>query len=100
MNRFECLESAVAAVTHRQESYGSPEDNATLIARLWAAILGADVEPYQVALCMAAVKIARLANDPSHSDSWVDLAGYGAYGAEVVDGVNLTTKRPGKCPDF
>jgi hypothetical protein len=33
---------------------------------------------------MADVKLARLANDDKHEDSWVDLAGYAACGGEVA----------------
>jgi hypothetical protein len=35
----------------------------------------------------ADLKLARLENQPDHMDSWVDLAGYAACGAEIaVDG--------------
>jgi hypothetical protein len=33
---------------------------------------------------MALMKIARLATNPAHEDSWVDLAGYAACGASVA----------------
>lgn len=36
----------------------------------------------QVNLCTL-LKIARLANNPEHMDSWVDLAGYAACGGEI-----------------
>ena len=29
-------------------------------------------------------KMARLRHDPAHTDSWVDVAGYAACGAEVA----------------
>ena len=32
------------------------------------------------------LKVARLMETPKHEDSWVDIAGYGACGAEVADG--------------
>ena len=38
----------------------------------------------QVALCLAQLKIARLIQSPEHPDSWVDLAGCAALGAEVA----------------
>lgn len=48
------------------------------------------LEPYQlrvssgdVAALLALMKIARLAHSPDHADSWTDLAGYAALGAEV-----------------
>ena len=33
-------------------------------------------------LAMVAVKMSRLINTPDHEDSWVDICGYGALGAE------------------
>jgi hypothetical protein len=35
-----------------------------------------------VAAMLALLKIARLQQSPNHRDSWVDLAGYAACGAE------------------
>jgi len=40
------------------------------------------LKPHDVALMMALLKIARLKGNPIHGDSWVDLAGYAACGAE------------------
>ena len=56
------------------------------IASLWSVVLGQDVTPEQVALCMTCLKVARLMETPAHEDSWVDIAGYGACGAEIADG--------------
>lgn len=91
MDRHEALRLAGEAVTARQTKYGSPEDNFNRIARRWNAHLvnlniTDDVcvlTAADVAIMMADVKLARLANDPTHADSWVDIAGYGACGAEV-----------------
>jgi hypothetical protein len=33
---------------------------------------------------LALLKIARLKNSPNHRDSWVDIAGYAACGAECA----------------
>jgi hypothetical protein len=82
-DRLEILNAAKAAVTARQTSYGTPEENFTNSARIWSVILGVDVAAYQVALCLDAVKTARLIADPTHQDSWVDKAGYAACGGEV-----------------
>jgi len=32
---------------------------------------------------MAWVKMARLAKNPNHQDSWVDIAGYAGLGGEI-----------------
>jgi hypothetical protein len=68
----------------RQHDYGPPHVNFDRIGRLWTVILGTEVLPHQVALCMAALKIARLVQTP-HRDSMVDAAGYIALAAELAE---------------
>lgn len=68
----------------RAKDYGDAGANFQRIANLWSPILGKDVTPEQVALCMAQVKIARLITSPAHEDSWIDLAGYAALGGEIA----------------
>jgi hypothetical protein len=46
--------------------------------------MGIEFEPEQVALCLAAMKIARLSANRDHQDSWKDLAGYAATGSECL----------------
>ena len=72
-----------AVLSDRNREYGGPEQSFGTIAGLWSVILSRPVTPAEVALCMSAVKIARLTANPTHADSWVDLAGYAACGAEV-----------------
>lgn len=93
MRRAEVLNAAAQAVADRGLNYGSPEDNFLRIARLWNAHLrnkgllaySYGVDETDVALMLAAVKMARLANDASHADSWIDIAGYAACGAECAE---------------
>lgn len=61
----------------RQDDYASPELNFARIGGMWAAILGLpeSVTPKQVALMMAALKIARLAHKDTE-DGRVDAVGY------------------------
>ena len=85
MKRAECLDAARTTVTgQREKDYGTPEDNFGRTALMWTAVLGVTVSASDVALCLAALKIARLSVNPSHVDSWVDMAGYAACGAEVA----------------
>ena len=39
----------------------------------------------QVAACMIGVKLARLAEDITKDDSWVDIIGYAALGSEIIN---------------
>ncbi len=83
MNRKETLDTAAFAVTgERQEDYGSPEDNFRRIAYLWGSYLDHGIDTSDVAAMMVLLKIARIRSSPDHMDSWVDIAGYAACGAE------------------
>lgn len=59
----------------RREDYGDVGASFQLIADLWSPILGIEVTPEQVALCMIQLKIARALNGWQR-DSIVDIAGY------------------------
>lgn len=92
--RKEVLDAAAACVLQdRATAYGSVENNFGKIAALWhnwvAARYGGEefqFDAVDVAAMMALVKMARLSGNPTHFDSWVDLAGYAACGAEVANG--------------
>lgn len=95
MKRKELLEEA-AKITNgeRQDHYGTPEDNFATIAALWnayiAAIINTTTKGYllahDVAAMMILLKVARIASDPKHLDSWIDIAGYASCGGEIVSG--------------
>lgn len=60
----------------RDQAYDNPRGNFKRIALMWSAIFGIEVTEEQVAIAMAAVKLARLAYDPKAHDSQVDVIGY------------------------
>ena len=72
----------------RGNTYGSAEENFQRIANLMTAQLGLvedlpnsgcltrALTKEDVALLMIQVKASRLANMPTHEDSWIDIAGY------------------------
>ena len=66
----------------RNEQNGDPKENHQRIAIIWSVILDTTVEPYQVALCMAGLKLARLAYNPL-DDSFIDGAAYLAIAGEI-----------------
>ena len=85
MTRKEALDAAAQCVLQdRNGSYGEPENSFADIAALWSVILRSEVKTWEVALCLDAVKTARLMVNPTHADSWVDKCGYSACGAEVA----------------
>jgi Domain of unknown function (DUF6378) len=84
MNAETFLEHAAGVVTRRRREYGEPADLFEHIAKRWSFTLGIKVSPAQVVLCLIDVKMARLARDPKHLDSQVDVAGYAACLREVT----------------
>lgn len=85
MTRPEILQKAEACVCgHREQEYGSPENNFQTIADLWRAYKGVDFTSVDVAMMMALLKIARIQSGTATEDSFVDLAGYAACGGEIA----------------
>jgi hypothetical protein len=60
----------------------APGTGATLMVDA-ISIVGTKVSPVHVVLCLIDLKLARLARDPKHLDSQVDVAGYTAVLREV-----------------
>jgi hypothetical protein len=86
LNRKDILEQAIRLTTNdRNLQHGEPYINHDNIARIWSVILGRKVEPFQVALCMAGLKLARLACNPDNMDSYIDGAAYLAIAGELVN---------------
>lgn len=85
MTRPEILEKAAQCVYgHREQEYGSPENNFQVIADLWRSYKGVDFTATDVAMMMALLKIARIRGGNATEDSFVDLAGYAACGGEIA----------------
>lgn len=78
MTKETVLEEAQRLVYgERQAAYGHPREGFQDAARIWSVILGVEVDPDQVVLCMIGLKIAR--ELASHKrDNLVDIAGYAA----------------------
>ena len=84
MNRAETLDKAKSCVCGQRETeYGSPEDNFSVIADFWSVYKGINFSANDVAMMMALLKIARIKSGTGTDDSYVDLAGYAACGAEI-----------------
>jgi len=85
MKRTDILEKAARCVNgQREQDYGSPEDNFSLIASLWSAYTGRPLTAIDVAMMMSLLKIARIKTGSSNMDSYVDLAGYAACAGEIA----------------
>ena len=83
----EILERAITLIMgDREEDYGEAHKNFSDIAALWSVVLGVDVQSWQVAACMSQLKLARAIKTSTHTDSWVDMAGYVGLAAELALG--------------
>ena len=82
------LKHVAQIVAERSTQYGDATGNMAAIATRWSATLGHEVKPAQVVLCLLDLKLARLAHDPTHEDSAVDVCGYAALLREVTETSN------------
>ena len=84
MNGVGLLEHAAGIVNRRRREYGEPVELFEAVAARWSLTLGTKISPAQVVLCLIDLKMTRLARDPKHQDSIVDVAGYAAVLRELV----------------
>jgi hypothetical protein len=78
------LKHAADVLAERSKIYGAPDKAMAAIAARWSLTLGHPVTPAEVVLCMIDLKLSRLARDPRHQDSILDIAGYAAVLHEVT----------------
>jgi hypothetical protein len=85
----------------RAQDYGDKYVNHMRIAKLWTMWLQErtaswrvdcedentdfHVSPYDVAMMMLLVKVARLMHSPGHQDCHIDIAGYASVMEEIVN---------------
>jgi len=82
MNARDYLNEARATIQDRGMDYGHPSDNMQRTASLWSAYLEIPVTDYQVAICMALVKIAR-SMESAKSDTYIDMVAYASLAAQL-----------------
>jgi hypothetical protein len=82
MNAGDYLSEARAVITDRGMDYGHPTDNMSRTASLWSAYLELPISDYQVAMCMALVKVAR-SMETGKVDNYIDGAAYFAISGQL-----------------
>ena len=82
------LKHVANVVAERSTQYGDAAGNMAAIAARWSATLVHEITPAQVVLCLLDLKLARLAHDPTHEDSAVDVCGYAALLREMTETSN------------
>ena len=86
------LKHVANVIAERSAQYGDASSNMAVIAQRWSATLGREITPAQVLLCLLDLKLARLAHDPTHEDSAIDVCGYAALLREL----NQTSNTEGR----
>ena len=91
MSEFEALDVLEEAKDliygQRADDYGDAQSNFQRMADLVNPIIkkaDGKLTATDMALVMIQVKIARLQENPDHEDSWIDIAGYAALGAQIA----------------
>ena len=84
MTSEQMLQQAADITAERSVAYGDVATSMSAIAERWSITLGHAVTPAQVVLCMIDLKLTRLAHDPAHRDSALDVIGYAALLSEVT----------------
>lgn len=75
-NQENHMDKIDALLTERGKTYGDAVLTHIRIAEVWSGILQHEVSPYEVALCMAGLKLVRANVNPDHIDSLDDALGY------------------------
>ncbi len=79
------FDNVIKTIHARGVSYGHPISQHKRIAELWSAYLGYPIQPNEVAICMALVKISRQAEDAAHLDNYEDAIAYLAIAKSITD---------------
>ena len=79
------LDNVVKTIHARGVRYGHPVTQHKRIAELWSAYLGYPIQPNEVAICMALVKISRQAEDPAYLDNYEDAIAYLSIAKSITD---------------
>jgi hypothetical protein len=82
MNAGDFLTEAKAIIQDRGQDYGHPQDNMQRTAALWSSFLEMPITDYQVASCMALVKLAR-SMETGKVDNYIDGAAYLAIAGQL-----------------
>ena len=63
-------------IDQRVQVYGDPTETFVRIAQVWSGVLGVEVNPTDVPLCLIGMKIVRTTEAPDYSDNSDDIEGY------------------------
>lgn len=77
------LNEAMGLIGERGQDYGGIEDNFSHIASIFTTMTGKAFGAHDVAMVLAAVKIARIRQSPGKADNYLDAINYLAFAHEL-----------------
>ncbi len=87
------LQEASDLITEdRRDAYGPYSIEATKLAILWSAILGVNIPPHKIPLCMILLKLVRETNKHQR-DNLCDIAGYTALASDLFEETEQPTDK-------
>ena len=86
MKHTDLIKTALKTIEERGEQYGTVESNFSRISAIASAILNRQVTPYEIAMILHALKLARIGAAPEHADSYVDGISYLAFAGGFMIG--------------
>jgi len=82
MDHATILKTSATAIGRNRERYGEPDTCFKRASTIAGAILNREITPYEIALILHAVKLARVAASPGNEDHYVDGVSYLAFAGE------------------
>lgn len=84
MNPRDVLLESMALIGERGADYGGFENNFSRIVTLFELSTGVKLEPYQAAIFLACVKMARMRQSPRKADNYLDGIAYLSFALAMV----------------
>jgi hypothetical protein len=78
------LTNAADTIAERGLTHGHYDLTMLRTSKLWSDFLEREIDPADVAICMALVKLARLMETRTVGDSWLDAVAYFAIAGELA----------------
>ena len=94
MHHTNILADAAAMLRDRGADYGSVEDTFNRACIIFEAMTGNSISPWQGAMFMQAIKMARIKTSATKTDNYVDGVNYLAFAAQFATGDDQPAASP------
>ena len=78
------LSDAADIIDERSKTHGHYDLTILRTSKLWSDYLEREIDPMDVAICMALLKLARTMETRSHNDNFLDMVAYIAIAGELA----------------